>query len=124
MNEILRITGCGIRYSEITDGTPNTRFTAPGATPASAKQATRAATDPGVSSGPLRMIEQPAASAALIFRTACEADVVYANYGSPADFDKLKDMNVDVRGKIVIVRYGQNFRGVKAFEHRSAVLPE
>src|SRR5450755_2073525 len=44
-----------------------------------------------------------------------EADVVYANYGSPADFDKLKQMNVDVRGKIVIVRYGENFRGVKAF---------
>src|ERR1700739_4451357 len=44
-----------------------------------------------------------------------EADVVYANYGSPDDFDKLKQMNVDVRGKIVIVRYGQNFRGVKAF---------
>jgi len=44
-----------------------------------------------------------------------EADVVYANYGSPEDFDKLKQMNVDVRGKIVIVRYGQNFRGVKAF---------
>ena len=44
-----------------------------------------------------------------------EADVVYANYGSPDDFDKLKQMNVDVHGKIVIVRYGQNFRGVKAF---------
>jgi len=44
-----------------------------------------------------------------------EAEVVYANYGSPADFDRLKQMNVDVRGKIVIVRYGQNFRGVKAF---------
>jgi len=44
-----------------------------------------------------------------------EADVVYANYGAPEDFDKLKQMNVDVRGKIVIVRYGQNFRGVKAF---------
>ena len=44
-----------------------------------------------------------------------EADVVYANYGSPEDFDKLKALNVDVRGKIVIVRYGQNFRGVKAF---------
>ena len=43
-----------------------------------------------------------------------EADVVYANYGSPEDFDKLKQMNVDVRGKIVVVRYGQNFRGVKA----------
>ncbi len=33
----------------------------------------------------------------------------------PADFDKLKEMGVDVRGKIVIVRYGQNFRGVKVF---------
>ena len=44
-----------------------------------------------------------------------EADVVYANYGSPEDFDKLKQMKVDVRGKIVIARYGQNFRGVKAF---------
>jgi len=44
-----------------------------------------------------------------------EADVVYANYGSPEDFDRLKQMNVDVRGKIVIVRYGQNFRGVKVF---------
>ena len=44
-----------------------------------------------------------------------EAEVVYANYGSLADFDKLKQMNVDVRGKIVIVRYGENFRGVKAF---------
>ena len=52
-----------------------------------------------------------------------EAEVVYANYGSPDDFDKLKQMNVDVRGKIVIVRYGQNFRGVKAFvaqEHGAA----
>src|SRR3954467_14366186 len=33
-----------------------------------------------------------------------EADVVYANYGSPEDFEKLKQMNVDVHGKIVIVR--------------------
>jgi N-acetylated-alpha-linked acidic dipeptidase len=44
-----------------------------------------------------------------------EADVVYANYGSPDDFDRLKEMGVDVHGKIVIVRYGENFRGVKAF---------
>ena len=35
-----------------------------------------------------------------------EAQEVYANYGSPDDFDRLKQMNVDVRGKIVIVRYG------------------
>jgi N-acetylated-alpha-linked acidic dipeptidase len=44
-----------------------------------------------------------------------EADVVYANYGTPEDFDKLDKLKVDVRGKIVVVRYGQNFRGVKVF---------
>jgi N-acetylated-alpha-linked acidic dipeptidase len=52
-----------------------------------------------------------------------EAEVVYANYGTPADFKKLEEMKVDVRGKIVIVRYGENFRGVKSFvaeEHGAA----
>ncbi len=44
-----------------------------------------------------------------------EADVVYANYGTPDDFKKLEQLRVDVRGKIVLVRYGQNFRGVKVF---------
>jgi N-acetylated-alpha-linked acidic dipeptidase len=52
-----------------------------------------------------------------------EAEVVYANYGSPDDFKKLEDLKVDVHGKIVLVRYGENFRGVKAFvaqEHGAA----
>lgn len=52
-----------------------------------------------------------------------ESDIVYANYGSPEDFEKLENLKVDVRGKIVIVRYGHNFRGVKAFvaqEHGAA----
>lgn len=44
-----------------------------------------------------------------------EADVVYANYGTPEDFEKLEKLKVDVRGKLVLVRYGQNFRGVKVF---------
>ena len=44
-----------------------------------------------------------------------DAEVVYANYGSPEDFQKLAQMKIDVRGKIVLVRYGQNFRGVKVF---------
>src|SRR5271168_2129959 len=44
-----------------------------------------------------------------------EAEVVYANYGTPEDFDKLGKLKVDVHGKIVLVRYGQNFRGVKVF---------
>ena len=43
------------------------------------------------------------------------ADVVYANYGRPEDFKKLKEMGVDLKGKIAVVRYGQNFRGVKPF---------
>jgi len=44
-----------------------------------------------------------------------EAEVVYANYGRLEDFKRLEQMKVDVRGKIVIVRYGTNYRGVKAY---------
>jgi N-acetylated-alpha-linked acidic dipeptidase len=44
-----------------------------------------------------------------------EAEAVYANYGTPDDFDRLARLGVEVKGKIVIVRYGENFRGVKAF---------
>jgi N-acetylated-alpha-linked acidic dipeptidase len=44
-----------------------------------------------------------------------EAEVVYANYGTPEDFEKLDKLKVSVRDKIVLVRYGQNFRGVKVF---------
>ena len=44
-----------------------------------------------------------------------EAEVVYGNYGTPEDFDKLQKLKIDVRGKIVLLRYGQNFRGVKEF---------
>ncbi|MBS1834145.1 MAG: M28 family peptidase [Acidobacteria bacterium] len=39
--------------------------------------------------------------------------VVYANYGNQEDYDTLKKAGVDVRGKIVLVRYGNGFRGVK-----------
>jgi N-acetylated-alpha-linked acidic dipeptidase len=52
-----------------------------------------------------------------------EAEVVYANYGTPEDFEKLEKLKISVRGKIVLVRYGQNFRGVKVFvaqEHGAA----
>src|SRR3974377_2160994 len=43
------------------------------------------------------------------------AEVVYAKSGRPEDFKKLKEMGVDLRGKIAVVRYGMNFRGVKPF---------
>ncbi len=42
-------------------------------------------------------------------------EVVYANYGNLADFKKLAELGVSVKGKIVLVRYGGNFRGVKAY---------
>ena len=42
------------------------------------------------------------------------APLVYANYGLPPDYDDLEKAGVDVKGKIVIVRYGNSFRGVKA----------
>ncbi len=41
-------------------------------------------------------------------------EVVYANYGRKEDFEKLKALGVSVKGKIVIARYGGNFRGYKA----------
>jgi N-acetylated-alpha-linked acidic dipeptidase len=40
--------------------------------------------------------------------------LVYVNYGLPADYEALKKLGVDTRGKIVIARYGSSFRGVKA----------
>ena len=39
--------------------------------------------------------------------------VVYANYGRPEDFEALEKMGIDVKGKIVLVRYGGLFRGLK-----------
>jgi N-acetylated-alpha-linked acidic dipeptidase len=42
-----------------------------------------------------------------------EAEVVYANYGRPEDFAKLEQLGIDLRGKLVMARYGQGYRGVK-----------
>jgi N-acetylated-alpha-linked acidic dipeptidase len=42
------------------------------------------------------------------------ASLVYVNYGLPPDYEALKKLGVNVRGKIVLARYGNSFRGVKA----------
>ena len=42
------------------------------------------------------------------------AEVVYANYGRKEDFEKLKELGIKVKGKIILARYGRNFRGFKA----------
>jgi N-acetylated-alpha-linked acidic dipeptidase len=47
-------------------------------------------------------------------------DLVYVNYGIPADYEELESRGVDVKGKIVIARYGGSWRGIKpkvAAEH-------
>ncbi len=43
------------------------------------------------------------------------ADVVYANYGLPEDYDALRAQGVSPDRKIVIVRYGVGYRGAKAY---------
>jgi N-acetylated-alpha-linked acidic dipeptidase len=48
------------------------------------------------------------------------APLVYVNYGRVEDYDQLERLGVSARGAVVIVRYGQIFRGVKskiAYEH-------
>jgi len=39
--------------------------------------------------------------------------VVYANYGRQEDFDRLAAAHIDLHGKILLIRYGKIFRGVK-----------
>jgi N-acetylated-alpha-linked acidic dipeptidase len=46
--------------------------------------------------------------------------LVYVNYGVPADYEALERRGIDVRGAIVIARYGGSWRGIKpkvAAEH-------
>ncbi len=41
------------------------------------------------------------------------ADLVFANYGLPGDYDELERHGIDVKGKIVLVKYGNSWRGIK-----------
>lgn len=41
------------------------------------------------------------------------ADLVYVNYGLPEDYEALARRGIDVKGKIVIARYGGGWRGLK-----------
>lgn len=48
------------------------------------------------------------------------APLVYVNYGMPDDYKELARYGISVKGKIVIVRYGGGWRGLKpelAYEH-------
>src|SRR5436190_24035359 len=63
VNDTLRTIGEAIRCSDTLAGTPNTRLSTPGGTPASTQQRTSSTQLPGVSSDAFRISEQPAASA-------------------------------------------------------------
>jgi N-acetylated-alpha-linked acidic dipeptidase len=46
--------------------------------------------------------------------------LVFVNYGLPDDYETLARMGIDVKGKIVIAKYGKSWRGIKpkvAYEH-------
>ncbi|MFL5809843.1 MAG: transferrin receptor-like dimerization domain-containing protein [Flavisolibacter sp.] len=48
------------------------------------------------------------------------AELVFVNRGVPADYEELEKMGIDVKGKIVIAKYGGSWRGIKpkvAYEH-------
>lgn len=48
------------------------------------------------------------------------AELIFVNRGVPADYEELEKMGIDVRGKIVIAKYGGSWRGIKpkvAYEH-------
>ncbi len=40
-------------------------------------------------------------------------ELVFVNYGVPADYETLERMGIDVKGKIVITKYGGSWRGIK-----------
>ncbi|HKJ01444.1 MAG TPA: transferrin receptor-like dimerization domain-containing protein [Longimicrobiales bacterium] len=40
-------------------------------------------------------------------------EVVYVNYGIPSDYEELERHGIDVKGKIVLARYGGSWRGIK-----------
>ena len=42
-----------------------------------------------------------------------EGELVFVNYGRVEDFEKLKNLSVNVTGKLAIMRYGKIFRGDK-----------
>ncbi len=44
---------------------------------------------------------------------SASGQVIYVNYGRPEDYAALEKMGIDVKGKIVLVRYGGLFRGLK-----------
>lgn len=86
-----------------------TRFTAKLAEPAMPEDSTSGQTD-----------EQLPIYNAYSIDGDVTGDLVYVNFGVPADYEELERRGIDVKGKIVIARYYGSWRGIKpkvAAEH-------
>uniref|UniRef100_A0A914UWP4 PA domain-containing protein n=1 Tax=Plectus sambesii TaxID=2011161 RepID=A0A914UWP4_9BILA len=74
-------------------------------------------------SGPKEMLDQISSDQrALNWWNAYSADgsangtLVYVNYGRIEDFNVLNNSNINLNGKIAVIRYGELFRGDKVLE--------
>ena len=50
-------------------------------------------------------------------------ELVFVNYGLPEDYDRLEELGINVKGRIVIAKYGKSWRGIKpkVAEERGAI---
>ena len=71
--------------------------------------------EPPVERTPIPRDAGPAADASTPTRPTATspASLVYVNYGTPEDYEQLAKLGIDVKGKIVIARYGRSWRGIK-----------
>jgi N-acetylated-alpha-linked acidic dipeptidase len=79
-----------------------TRFTAALAEPPLAEDATSGQTD-----------EQLPTYNAYSIDGDVTGELVFVNYGVPKDYEELERRGIDVKGKIVIAKYGGSWRGIK-----------
>ncbi len=87
---------------------------------APAAQAFKLAEDPHPADKDSRLYEDPAQVAYHGYAASgkVRGEVVYANGGSPEDFQRLDRMGIDLAGKIVLMRYSNpySYRGYKVYE--------
>jgi N-acetylated-alpha-linked acidic dipeptidase len=72
--------------------------------------------EPGVAADPTSGLPQYVTANGQTGAGDVTAEVVFVNYGLIEDYAVLDSLEVSVRGKIVLARYGRSFRGIKARE--------
>ena len=53
-----------------------------------------------------------------------QGQLVYANYGEKRDFDLLKERGVECKDSIIIMRYGNIYRGEKVIFNNKLFLSD